>query len=88
MVRTTSANSVRTTRELRASSVRELVRTTRELRANYALRANYERELTRELRGAPLWGTLSGGKSRARNPTQTTGGFGTSNDERSPLLDK
>ena len=50
---------VRTAYEQRANSVR----TTRELRANYARtayansyeqRANYERELTRELRDAPL----------------------------------
>ena len=51
---------MRTAYEQRANSVR----TTRELRANYARaayansyeqRANYERELTRELRDAPVW---------------------------------
>ena len=51
-----SANSVRTTREQRTNNAR----TTREQRTNSVrttreLRANYERELTRELRGAPVW---------------------------------
>jgi hypothetical protein len=47
-VRTTSANSVRTTRELRANYARAAYAN------SYEQRANYERELTRELRDAPL----------------------------------
>ena len=48
-LRTTSANRARTTREQRTNNAR----TAYEQRANY--HANYERELTRELRGAPVW---------------------------------
>ena len=48
-VRTTSANSVRTTREQRTNNARTAYANSYEQRANYALHANYERELTREL---------------------------------------
>ena len=47
-----SANSVRTTRELRANYARAAYAN------SYEQRANYGREVTRELRGAPVWGSF------------------------------